>query len=626
MLGLFVVTVLILWSGGVNAQTNNVHQFDVVVYEATPGGIAAAISAARLGNSVALVASQNHIGGMTASGLGKSDIETRGAVGGLFREFVDRVYRYYVAKYGADSENVKLSKQGYDYEPSVAELMFNQMVHSEPRITLLKRWRLTGAIRSGNRLTGIRLKNLDTGKTTELHASVFIDASYEGDLAAYSGAEYRVGRESRKETGELDAGVLYMDYKTRAFLPGTTGEGDKRIPAYTYRLCLTDDPTNAVVLKNPPPDYDRRLYLGYLENPQAGRIQALSIAPIPNHKFDVNMNPRPLGFIFAGENYEYPDGSWATRDAIIQKIRNQTLGLLYFFQNDSEVPAAQRELARRYNFPKDEFVDSNHFPWQLYVREARRLVGEYTLSEHDLLVGPKLGRTKVHGDSIAAGEFPIDSYPAHGREPGHSALEGYILMLGQLTHPYQIPYGVMVPKSVDGLLVPVAISATHVAFSSVRMEPTWMALGQAAGVAAHFAIQERVLPRAVELDRVQRELLREKQVLTYFKDVDPADPAYAALQYFGTKGFFPDYVARPNDAVTAATARQWLNLTFPNHAAVTDGAMQGEGNVTMAELRNALKQVGAPVPDELFNGDALTRGEICRVLYDALKVSPVVQE
>ena len=557
-LTLLAVALFFLCPSFSRAQAPRSRTYDVVVYEATPGGIAAAVSAARLGNSVALVEYQKHIGGMTASGLGKSDVETQGAIGGIFREFVNRVYRYYVGKYGASSENVKLCRHGYYYEPSVAELVFNRMVQAEPRITLFKPWRLDQAIRSGNRLTGIVIKNLDSGKVMELRASVFIDASYEGDLAAYAGAAYRVGRESRSQTNELDAGVVYMDPATRAFLPGTTGAGDKRISAYTFRLCLTDNPADTYRLTKPPPDYDRRLYLGYVEDWKAGRMgplasankggghvsltsgmvaRAFSIAAIPNHKFDVNINPRPLGFFFGGENYQYPDGSWAVRDAIARKIRNQTLGLLYFLQNDPAIPLKQRQMMRRYNLPKDEFTDSGHFPWQLYVREARRVMGEYILSEHDLLVGPDLGRTRIHSDSIASGEFPIDAFPVRSRQPGHTVLEGYVLMLKRLTHPYQVPFGVIVPKSVDGLLVPVAASATHVAFSSLRLEPTWMVLGQAAGVAAHLAIQEQVEPRAVNIVRLQRELLKQDQVLTYFKDVTTKDQTLLPWSISGRKGF-----------------------------------------------------------------------------------------
>lgn len=579
-------------------------RFDVVVYGATPGGLSAAIAAARLGHTVALVEYQNHIGGMSASGLGKSDIETREAIGGLFREFTGRVYRHYVERYGAGHANVKASRDGYYYEPSVAERIFEQMVAAETRIRVYKRQRLIEVMRSGDTVTGMRVVSRDGGAELEFRGKVFVDGTYEGDLAAFAGAEYRVGRESRAETNELHAGVVYQDYDTRTFLPGTTGEGDKRVQAYTYRLCLTSDPANSAVLRDPPPDYDRLRYVGYIDDWKSGRmrpptvmkegvgyfgptfntvVRALSIAEIPNRKTDINMNPRPLGFPFPEENYAYPEAGWEERERIYTRIRNITLGLLYFLQNDSEIPAEQRKLANQYHLAKDEFADNGNFPWQLYVREARRVIGEHVLSEHDLISGPALGRPRMHKDAIVAGEFPIDSFPVRKREPGHDeALEGYILMLDKFTRPYQIPYGVIVPKKVDGLLVPVAASATHVAFSTIRVEPTWMALGQAAGVAAHLAIAGGVQPRRIDIALLQRQLLAQGQILTYFKDIDRSDPAHAALQYFGAKGFFPDYYARSKDKLDESTATEWARL--------------------------------AGMPDRKAPA-GITRGEYCRLLY-----------
>lgn len=552
--------------------------FDVVVVGGTPGGIAAAIAAARQGRTAAIVEYHGHVGAMSASGLGKSDVETRDAIGGLFREFVGQVKNHYIAKYGADSNDVKLCKDGYYYEPHVAEKVFNDMLAKE-KVKIFLRHRLDRVTKEGNRVAEITATNRDTKAETQFQGKVFIDATYEGDLFAMAGAKYRLGRESRSEFNELHAGVVYQNYEHRTFLAGTTGEGDKRIPAYTYRLCLTTDPANSVILKEPPAGYDRKHYLGYLDDVKAGRmgapkvmkeglgyfaptfgtaVRALSIAEIPNKKTDVNMNPRPLGFPFCEINYAYPEANWDERERISERIRNLTLGLVYFLQNDAEIPQPHRDLARKYNLAKDEFADNGHFPWQLYVREARRLEGLYTLNENDLIVGPELGRTKVHADSIAAGEFPIDSFPVRLREPGHDvALEGYILMLDQFTRPYQIPYRVMIPKEVDGLIVPVAASTTHVAFSTVRLEPTWMALGQAAGVAAHLCIENKVQPRSVDVPDLQRQLVNDGQVITYFKDLKQDDGSFAAFQYMGARGFFPDYFAKPNDVLDKATWDRW---------------------------------------------------------------------
>ena len=516
---------------------------------------------------------------MTTAGLGKTDVETPEAIGGLFKEFIDRVYADYVERYGVDSENVKLCKEGYYYEPSVAERILDAMVAAEKNITVLRRHRLEEVFRTGNAVSRVRLTNRADDATVELSGRMFIDATYEGDLAALAGAKYRLGRESRGEFDELHAGVVYQEWETRAFLAGTTGEGDKRLQAYTYRLCLTTDPANSFLIGSPPPNYDRTRYLGYIDDWKAGRlgapqkiipnagyyaptfgtvVRALSLADIPNRKLDCNMNPRALGFPFTEENYDYPEANWERREEISLKIRNLTLGLLYFLQNDEEVPAEHRELARKFNLPKDEFTDNDHFPFQLYVREARRIIGLYTLSERDLIVGPELRRPPIHADAICAGEYPIDSFPVRKREPGHDkALEGYLLMQKELTRPYQIPYRILVPETVDGLLVPVAASTTHIAFSSIRLEPTWMALGQAAGTAAHLAIESDIQPRDVDVPKLQRLLLDGGQVLTYYRDLDRKNPNFKALQFYGTKGLFPDYDARAEEPASAEDMVAW---------------------------------------------------------------------
>jgi len=251
------------------------------------------------------------------------------------------------------------------------------------------------------------------------------------------------------------------------------------------------------------------------------------------------------------------------------------LGLLYFLQNDAAIPEAHRALARQYLLAKDEFPDNGHFPFQLYIREARRLAGLYTLSENDTILQANAQRTQAHADSIAAGEFPVDSFPVRRAEAGRGALEGYIFMLDRQTKPYQIPYRVMLPEAVNGLLVPVAASTTHVAFSTVRMEPTWMAMGQAAGLAAHLAVRADIAPRALEPGYLQRELLKLGQVITYFKDIDRAHPNYAALQYWGARGFFTDYFARANDPVSDEVAKAWARISgrMIEHAGLTRGAL-----------------------------------------------------
>ena len=508
-------------------------RFDVVVIGGTPGGIAAALSAGKAGRTVLLVEEHLHLGGMMTGGLGKSDIEHRELIGGLFTEFTNRVRQHYLSLYGPNHENIPLSQDGYYYEPSVAENILNDLLREVPTVQILTGWRLTAAHREGCRLSSVDLLDTRSDATRHITGKIFIDATYEGDLFAAAGARFRVGRESRDEFHEPHAGVVYFDYHNQQFLPSTTGEADDRIPAYTYRLCLTTDPKNAAPLTSPPTDYDRTRYLGYFDDLHAGRlaapksfkpgrgynpahfntlVRAFSVTPLPNRKTDVNINPRPLGFPFAEENVGYLEASPAKRREISNRIRNLTLGLLWFLQNDSEVPEAHRQIAREYHLPRDEFTDNDHFPFQLYIREGRRLRALYTLTELDVTSEIP----KHHPDSIAVGEFPIDSFPCRKRQPTDTVvLEGYLGMLDHITRPYEIPYRIMIPEEIDGLIVPVAAGTTHVAFSSIRMEPTWMALGQAAGTAAHLAIEQDVPPRQVDPDLLQKNLLQAGQVIRH---------------------------------------------------------------------------------------------------------------
>jgi len=512
-----------------------VSTFDVVVVGGTPGGLATAIAASRLGRRVVLVEHQAHLGGLSASGLGKSDIEDRRMIGGLFQEFVGRVRGHYLECDGPGSINRELCRDGYYYEPSVAEAVFEAMVGEEPGIEVLRSHRLLSVRCDQGRAREITVSERGSGRARTLSGRVLVDATYEGDLYAMAGAAFRLGRESREEFGEPHAGVVYFDYESHEFLPGTTGGADVRLPAYTYRLCLTTDPANSAVLEAPPVGYDRARYLPYLDDLGAGRLgaprhyvdgwgycpehfdtlmRALSVTPLPNGKADVNINPRPLAFPFAEENAGYVEGGWTEREEICRRHRDLTLGLLFFLQNDPDVPSAHRVIARGYHLPLDEFTDNGHFPFQIYVREARRLRGRYTLTEHDVT---RLGdgrRTGRHHDAIAVGEFPVDSFPTRRRQPTDDrVLEGYLGMLASLTRLYQIPYRIMVPEQLDGVLVPVAASASHVAYSSIRMEPTWMAMGQAAGVAAHLAIEGDCACGDVPLGELQRLLVAQGQVL-----------------------------------------------------------------------------------------------------------------
>lgn len=600
---------------------------DVVIVGGTPGGLTAAIAAAREGRTVTVVEYNYHIGGMMTGGLGKSDIENRAMIGGIFNEFIDRIYTHYVRTYGRKHVNVRKCRDGYYYEPSVSEAVWEAMLREQSAINVLKGWRLKSATLKNNRLTSIEIVNRQSDKTKTVIANVFIDATYEGDLYAAAGAKFRLGRESRDEFGEPHAGVIYFDYQNKKILPGTTGAADDALPAYTYRLCLTTDPDNARPLTEPPPEYDRTHYLGYFDDLKAGRlagpknfkpgrgynpahfgtlVRALSVTEIPNNKTDVNINPRPLGFPFPEENRGYVEGDDETRERIRKRHRDLALGLLWFLQNDTEVPVAHRKLANELHFAKDEFADNDHFPFQLYVREARRLVGEYTLSEHDITGDGEANRPRHHDDSIAVGEFPIDSFPCRKRQTGDTVvLEGYLGMLDHITRPYEIPYRVMIPQKIDGLIVPVAASTTHVGFSSIRMEPTWMALGQAAGVAAHFAIEDNVAPRKVNMQKLQTQLVRQGQVIRHsIKPPHPIDnprsPVMLTADWVPDDPHAIDFHKLPrvkSQHVVVSDVRQTNGVNQHNYLAFHDGrywAMWSDGPGVEDQVGQRVKFATSP--------------------------------
>jgi hypothetical protein len=546
---------------------------DLVVVQATPAGIAAALAAARQGSRVALTESTAHLGGLMSNGLGVTDIATRGSIGGIFQEFVRRVRAHYVEAYGVDSPQVKECSDGYHFEPHVAQHVFDGLVAAEPRITLWKRHRLERVEKDGPRLTVVTVRDLETGAERRLEAPAFIDATYEGDLAALAGVPSRLGREARKETAEPYAGVLYMSYRTKEVYAGTTGEADARIQAFNYRLCLTDRPELRVYPERPAAyrreDYTsllRDIRRGYLHHfaPTAGDpVAVFNVIRVPNGKSDTNNHHNGLlSTDLPEENNDYPTASHAERERFLQRQRDYILGLLWFCQNDAELPAAFRAEARRWGLARDEYTDNGYFPRQVYVREARRIEGEYTFSALDCSLAPDAERARIHPDTVTAAHYQIDSHATRKREDsgeheGRDCLEGF-LGIGFLTVPYDVPYGVMVPKQVEGLVVPVACSATHMGFGTLRMEPCWMALGQAAGTAAHLAREKGVTPRKVPIPALQRRLLRDGAVLAYFRDLPATHPASHAVQYWAARGFFATYDARPDGALTRGQAAVWL--------------------------------------------------------------------
>ncbi|MEI7731811.1 MAG: FAD-dependent oxidoreductase [Verrucomicrobiota bacterium] len=559
------------WLGVATAQPA-AKPYDVVVVGGTPGGIMAAIAAAREGLSVVLLERTEHVGGLPANGLGATDIGTRGGTGGLFREFVNRMHSHYTNTYGPNSPQAKDCSDGYHFEPSVAEKLFTQMLAAQPRITVLKMRQFDAdpqnVIMEGQRLTGVLIRNRETSQTEQYSGKVLIDATYEGDLAAAAGVPYRLGREAQSEFNEPMAGRVYKSWGG-AVGEGSTGLGDNAVQAFNFRICLTREAANRVPIPKPA-TYNREEYISLIDdiklNRTTGKVGAelesrgvgvvVNMVTLPNGKTDANN--QHLAFLSTDlpeENWPWPTADWAWRDQFARRLRDYNLGLLWFVQNDPGLPEDFRQRCREWGLASNEYQDNGNFPRQVYVREGRRIEGDHLFTALDALPVQKGGRPPLYTNSITASHYSLDSHAVRKREPGRVHCDGFF---SYPTKPYTVPYGVIVPKKVEGLLIPVPVSGTHIGFSTLRMEPCWMALGEAAGTAAALSVRDQVSLRQVNITKLQRALLQHQAVLIYYTDLKPEHPHYAAIQFYGVRGFIPGWQAEADKPVTAEQAREWV--------------------------------------------------------------------
>jgi hypothetical protein len=544
------------------------HRYDVAVYGGTPAGIAAAVVAARQGHTVVLIEPTPYIGGLLTGGLSYTDFRTQESVTGFFREYMNRVLSYYTETYGKDSPQVRDCFLGAHAEPHISARILGQMIAEQKTLTVHKEWKLTTVSTAAEPKNQRRIVAADFGPE-QVQARFWVDATYEGDLAAAANVPYRLGRESTRTYGERFAGVLYFDQGR--ILPGSTGEGDNSVQCSNYRVIMTDQPALRVPVSRPA-SYKREEFAHLLPYFTSGRIQnvysedhsgILRLQRIANGKSDMNdIKQAPIRLALAGENQEWPEGDWATRAKIAQRHLDYAMGLIYFLQNDPGVPAAIRQKANVWGLAKDEFVDHAHLPTALYVREGRRIEGLYNFTEHDTQPAPQSVRTRVHADSIAIGDYSLNSHGHRAPGPLYPTLvEGDF---GFSTTPFQIPYGTIVPKNVSNLLVPVAVSASHVGYSALRLEPTWTALGHAAGLATHLLLQGQFTVTAL-----QRMLHRQGQATTYVSDVAPGDPRFALVQWAGLRGLLSDVVDYRTAQLEPLRKRHGLQYSyaFPLHAA-----------------------------------------------------------
>ena len=499
--------VILLFLSGCNLKGIASHPYDVVIMGGTPSAVAAAVAAARQGARVCLVAQNERLGGMMASGLGWTGPGDPDYIGGIAAEVFAEIAAHYRRGYGPESEQYNNCGSGFRFEPHVAEQVFEQLVAAE-KIEVLRGWVLTDCYAELNRMESITVRHMKTGRQREIGALVFIDATYTGDLFAEAGAPFYLGRESRDVFGEKLAGRIYQDSRTRQPLAGSTGAGDSLIQAYTYRLCLTDSAGNSAEWPEPE-HYDPGEYGLIHDFIRAGGERSFSdfmvFSPLPNRKYDIDSN----GFCWLstdliGASQGYPAGTEQQRREIEKRHMEHILGLWKFLRSDPGIPENLRSRFSRFYPAKDEFSDNRHLPFQIYVREARRLHGVSTFSEKDALADT------LKEDAIGMGSYPLASHATGRLRPGYLWREVFFI---QPCRPFQIPYFIMTPVWVRNLLVSCCVSASHVGYGTLRFEPVFMIMGQAAGVAAHLCkkyncqVDEVPLPELQQLLRAQGAIL-----------------------------------------------------------------------------------------------------------------------
>lgn len=505
---------------------------DLLIYGATPAGIAAARRAAQCGHKVLLIEPTSRIGGMVTNGLSHSDFRTFEGYSGTFREFTQRVERYYKKRYGPRSTQASKSRRGTHGEPHVNLLIFQQMLAEHPSITVVTGRRLHSAEVDnegrGRRITSVRLRDESDG-TYEIRAQVYIDASYEGDLMAKARVPFTVGREGRRQYDELLAPT----------------EPDGQVQGYNLRLTMTQRPESRVLPKAPR-GYDRDDFVALLPLLEARTIKRVFFYPpggiykpqvpeLPNGKYDVNDVSRGLVRLSLPQiNNAWPNGDHATRNRILAEHVRHNIGMLYFLQNDPKVPRRFRDEARQWGLCKDEFQENDHVPMQLYVREARRMIGRYVFTEHDTNHATGDARGVFQPNAIAMGDYGPNCHGTDHVGPrigGRHTGEFY-----KRVPPYQIPYGIIIPRRTTNLFVPVAASASHVGFCALRLEPIWCALGDAAGFAAHRMLDASVTVQQVSPTKVRQLLHANGCATIYVSDVRESDQDFVAVQWWGGLG------------------------------------------------------------------------------------------
>lgn len=491
-------------------------QYDIVIYGGTAAGIAAAVQARRMGKSTVVIEPGRRIGGLTSGGLGDTDVGMKQAIGGLALEFYRRVAR----KYSQDETR-------WLFEPKVAlEVLQDWVAENDIEVVYGERLDLQdGVTKLGTTIVSIRMES-----GTVYRGKAFIDASYEGDLMGKAGVSYMVGRESNAQYGETLNGIRHgsenelppgIDPYVLKGVPssgllrrvnphpgGNAGDGDAKLQAYNFRMCLTNNPDNRLEIEKPEgyDEADYEILFRAIEQGQRSKFFKLNL--VTSDKTDSNNNSG-ISTDYNGMNHGYAEADYRTREQMWHAHRLYQQGYVWTIQNHPRVPEDIRAVYKPWGLPRDEFVDSGHWPSQLYVRESRRMIGEYVVTEHVVRLKESVP------DSIGMGSFAMDSHHTqyYVNEDGHVSTEGGFYV--KLTAPYPISYRAILPNREEctNLIVPVCASATHAAYGSIRMEPVFMILGQSAAAAASLALDTDGIVHHVRYEHLRSILAQENQVL-----------------------------------------------------------------------------------------------------------------
>lgn len=530
---------------GCDNRNDKRYQADIIIYGGTPAAIVAAVQAKKMGKHVIVVSPDKHLGGLSSSGLGFTDTGNKEVIGGLSREFYHGIFEHYQKddswkwqkkeEYGNKGQGTPAidgnERTMWIFEPHAAEEVFEDFVKDNDIEVLRDEWldREKGVKMDNGQITSITSLS---GKTFD--GKMFIDATYEGDLMAAAGVSYTVGREANSKYKEqwngVETGVFQHAHYFKSNIdpykipcdsssgllplistnpPGIKGEGDKKVQAYCFRMCLTNDPDNRVAFPKPE-GYDPAQYELLIRVFNSGWRELFNkFDIIPNRKTDTN-NHGPVSTDYIGMSYDYPDASYAKRREIIKQHETYQKGLMYFMTTDPRVPKDLQQELNKWGLAKDEFIDNGNWPQQIYVREARRMISDFVMTENEIL------SKKPVPDPIGMGSYTLDSHNVQR----YVTPEGYVQNEGDIgvktPKPYSISYDAIIPKESEckNLFVPVCVSSSHIAFGSIRMEPVFMILGESAATAASIAIDKKVSVQRVNYEDLKKELLNQKQRLT----------------------------------------------------------------------------------------------------------------